>query len=518
MHELSSSAGISSGMNSKTMAPAVPTLTRKKRTMKIFIISFLVLSIAGGVGWYFWSQSHKPSTDLSKNIITVKRGPAELSILATGVIRPDRDVKLSPKQTGLLTTLLVKQGDEVKAGQIIALMDDSNLKGQVDAARGAYLATLDIYNKMKSGNRPQEIEASKYQQQRAERAVRQADENINRLDAQVEALRAQLARNETFAERQTFLANAGAVAEQAKIDADTASQVTRSQLKAAERERDQAQIAKAQSQSELETIKQQSNMMQSGFRKEDVEQAYHNAMQAKGQLTHMESLLNDTRIRAPFDGVITQKYADAGAIVTPTTSSATTSATSSSIVSLAGKLEMVAQVSESNIPKITIGQPVEITATAYPGRVFHGRVTQIAPAAIVTQNVTTFEVHADLLDDALHSLLAGMNVSAKFIVGTVKDAITVPVVCIVSRHGQTSVYVPGRDGKPELKEVKTGQTVGRDIVILQGLRENDKVYTGLSREMLSKEGYGDKGRGAAGGGPGGLMSGGGRGMGRGLGR
>jgi HlyD family secretion protein len=503
-------------MQQKTITPTTFKQTRQRKIVRISLISVLLIAAAGG-GFYWWNNENLTKEKHSKrNIIKVKRGPAEITVQATGIIKPVHEVKLSPKQTGLLMKLHVKQGDHVKAGQVIAEMDSSNLAGQVESARGTYLAALARLDKMQHGNRPQEVAASRFQELRGQKAVRQTKENISRVQAQIEALTAQLKRDESFAHRQGMLSGAGAVSEQAKIDAETAATVTRSQLHAAEREREQAEQAMAQSQAELDAVRQQYNMMQSGFRSEDIEEAKNMAMQSAGQLKYMQSLLNDTKVRAPFDGIVTQKYADAGAIVTPTTSAATTSATSSSIISLSGKLEMVAQVAESNVPKITIGQPVEIAATAYQDRVFKGRVTQIAPAAIVTQNVTTFEVHADVIGDKKNELLSGMNVSAKFVIGTIKDAITIPTICVVSRKGKTGVYVPGEGAEPDFKPVKTGQSLGREIVILEGLKEGDEVFEGLSKEQLSREGYDGK---RGGGGPGGgFMGGGGGGGGRGMGR
>lgn len=94
---------------------------------------------------------------------------------------------------------------------------------------------------------------------------------------------------------------------------------------------------------------------------------------------------------------MTQKYADPGAFVTPTTSgSAVSSATSSSILALASRNEVVANLSESNIAKIRLGQKVTITADAYPGRTFEGKVSQIAAQATVEQNVTSFQVKVSL--------------------------------------------------------------------------------------------------------------------------
>lgn len=506
----------SSRESSNTSTSTRPEGTKKKRGKKrIWIAATLVLA-AAATGTYFIMQSPKANKDWKKDAIQVKRGTATLKVIATGLIKPVREVKISPKQTGLLKELYVTQGDRVKKGQVIALMDDSNLAGQIEAARGAWLSSVDNHDKMRNGNRPQEVLQARFQQQRAREGVRNAEHNISRLSAQMEALRAQLKRNEQFAKAQTFLAKSGAISEQTSIDAETAAQVTRAQLEAAERELRQARVAKAQSQADSEALEQQYRLMQAGFRKEDVAAAYHSAEQTRGNLRYLESLRNDTRIKAPFDGIITQKYADIGAIVTPTTSAATTSATSSSIVSLAGTLELVAQVSEANVPKVRIGQDVEIVATSFPEKTFHGKVTQIAPAAIVTMNVTTFEVHAKIVDDPKNELLSGMNVSAGFLVGQQDDALMIPAVCVVSRRGETGVYVPDKDGNPDFKKVKTGAAVDRDIVVLAGLKEGDYVFKGLSKEHLEKEGYVKSGGMGGPPGMGGMSGRGGRGGGGGM--
>ncbi len=490
---------------SKPMKAGGAKLSQKR---KVWIGATVALALAATAGGYFFFGQSKVDSDWKKNTVQVKRGPADIKVVATGIIRPEREVKISPKTTGLLKELLVRQGERVKTGQLLARMDDSNLVGQAESAKGAYLAALDNYEKMKAGNRPQEVAASFYQEQKARQGVNNSERNISRLKAQMEAIRATLARDEQFALTQAFLANNGAISDQDRINAQTQARVSRSNLLAAESELAQAQMAKSQSETDLSTIQQQNNMMKSGFRREDIAAAQHSASQAKGNLTQIESLMRDTRILAPFDGIITQKYADAGAIVTPTTSSSTTSATSSSIVALAGRLEMVAQVSEANITKIKVDQEVEITATASPDKVFHGRVTQIAPAAIVTTNVTTFEVHAALLEHAEEELLAGMNVSASFNVGHEDNALTVPSVCVVSRKGQAGVFVPDAKGEPQFKEIKTGASLGRTVIVLSGLKEGDLVLKGLNKNQLGAEGYsaggqargGRGGAGAAGGG------------------
>ncbi len=495
-------------------AKSVLLMPRKSQRLKFIAIgSVLFLLILAVAGYLFWQHNQQLAAKASQTTILVTRGNVDVKIGATGIIRPYKQVKVSPKQTGLIQHLYVKQGDRVKKGQPIAKMDDINLKSQVDAARAAYLIANDQYEKSKRGNRPQEVASAAFQVTRAERAVSSAQQNVARLRLQIESMRAQAARDAANAQRQVYLAQTGAISEQDRLNSTTQATVSNTQLEITKQELNQAISAVGLSQAEMSTARQQHSLVQSGNRSEDVSAAMHNVMQAKANLTNLETQINDMVVRAPFDGVITQKYADEGAIVTPTTSSATNSATSSSIVALAGYLEMVAQVSEADIAKIELGQDVEIVANALPGKTFRGFVSQVAPEAIITSNVTTFEVHTEL-DEIDDSLMSGMNVSAKFIAGTERNAMLVPTVAIVSRKGQPGVLVVSGTGKePEWKAVTVGPSVDNKTVVRSGLNDGDRIAMGLGKEQLEKFGYSRAGGGGAPSALGALGGAGGRGMG-----
>jgi HlyD family secretion protein len=478
----------------------------KRINRRILILVAAVILICLGIGLFFIFTGHK-NPEWKKNTARVERGSIDIQIVATGTIKPVNEVKVSPKTTGLIKELLVQQGDRVEAGQVLAKMDDSNLLGQIEAARGTYMMAKDNYAKAVNGNRPQEVEIAHLQERRARDIVRQAEENIIRLTAQWESTKQQALRDDTMADRQEYLQGQGAVSDQDELNSEVQAKMTHAQMDAAERELAQAKATLAQNTAEQAAAQKSFELSKIGNRQEDIAAAKDAVLQAKGTLDTLNSNLNDMTIKAPFAGVITQKYADSGAIVTPTTSAATTSATSSSIVALAGRLEMVAEVAETDIGKIKIGQPVEIVANAFPERVFRGQVTQIAPEAVVTQNVTTFEVHTTIDNDHKGRLLSGMNVSAHFIAGQLNDTLLVPTVCIMSRHGKTGVLIAEPDGTPKFKPVKTGPTVDTKTAILRGLKEGDLVFVGLTKEQLKEQGYSENsgfggGGGAHGGGGG----------------
>ncbi|MBY0356591.1 MAG: efflux RND transporter periplasmic adaptor subunit [Candidatus Obscuribacterales bacterium] len=478
----------------------------KNRSQIQLKVAFLALVvIATGAGTYYWFSSNKSelSPEARKNMRRVKRGDISMKIIATGVIRPVNQVKISPKFTGLLKKLYKQQGDYVKAHDLIAVMDDSNLQGQWQAAKAAYEAAQANYEKTKHGNRPQEVADAEAQFSKAQNQVRFANGALSRARMELRAANASLLRDDTNAKRLTELARQGAVSDQDRLNAFTQAEVSKAKLEQAQQDLKQAENSLAQAKSDSDSSKQKLSMSKEGFRSEDVKAAYQSMVQAEGNFKYLQSQMNDTRILAPFDGVITQKYTDEGGIVTPTTSAATTSATSSSIVSLAGKLELVAAVSETDMEHITRNQLVTITANSYPAKRFHGHVTLIAPEAIVTQNVTSFEVHASIDDDPQHLLMSGMNVNAEFEAGQKKNVLLVPTASIVTKRGKTGVYVPEGADKTKFVPVMVGETSGTKTAIVNGLKEGDQIFVGLTKEQLTEEGYGtDQSKGGPGGGSG----------------
>jgi HlyD family secretion protein len=204
---------------------------------------------------------------------------------------------------------------------------------------------------------------------------------------------------------------------------------------------------------------------------------------AKAQLEQVVIQFQDTAIRAPFDGIVTQKFATPGAFVTPTTSaSSTASATSSSIIALARGLKVVAKVPEVDIGMIQQGQPVTVTADAFPNEVFQGQVVLIAPEAVVEQNVTSFEVTIGLITGR-EQLLSRMNVDVAFLGQQISDALVVPTVAIVTKEGETGVMVADENEQPQFQPVTIGQVLDEKTEILSGLTSGERVFIDLPDEQ-----------------------------------
>ena len=184
-------------------------------------------------------------------------------------------------------------------------------------------------------------------------------------------------------------------------------------------------------------------------------------------------------VRAPFAGVISQRYADPGSFVTPTTTAAAVAgATSSSIVELAEGLEVVAKVPESDIGRIRLGQNATVRVDAFPDRRFAAQVKRITPRAVKVNNVTSFDVVLRFLEP-VPQLRIGMTADIGFQTGAVRADTLVPTVAVVTEDGRPGVLVVGRDRQPSFQPVELGVSSGRDTQILSGLPSGSRVFVEL---------------------------------------
>lgn len=188
---------------------------------------------------------------------------------------------------------------------------------------------------------------------------------------------------------------------------------------------------------------------------------------------------DDLLIRAPFDGVITARFAEPGAFVTPTTTaSATAGATSSSIVELSQGLEVAAKVPESDIGRIRVKQGATVRVDAFPDQSFPARVREIAPRALKTDNATSFEVELDITAPA-PDLRIGMTVDVDFQTGRTAANTLVPTVAIVTEAGKPGVLLVGEQDQPRFQAVELGSSSGSQTAILNGINPGTKVFIDL---------------------------------------
>ncbi len=202
-------------------------------------------------------------------------------------------------------------------------------------------------------------------------------------------------------------------------------------------------------------------------------------LKSRARLKQREVEGEELNIRAPFSGQITALYAEPGSFVTPTTrASSSAGSTSTSIVELSQGLEVSAKVPESDIGRIRIGQLSTVRVDAFPEKRFQAEVTEIAPRAIKTDNVTSFEVKLNFIEKT--SLLRiGMTVDVDFQTGKTDIGTLVPTVAIVTENGQPGLLLIGQDNQPLFQKVELGASSGSKTAIIKGIDPGTRVFIDL---------------------------------------
>ncbi len=422
---------------------------RLKRPLPWVLLGLAGIAAAGAIA--FATTQRGPNYDLDALTIPVTSSELTVRITASGSVEPIRTVNLSPKTSGTLEALLVEQGDPVTQGQLIGLMDSAQLDAQLVQNRaGVAEARAQLDDALNGAS----------------------DTDIGQAEAALAAARAQLtdaqARqtlSESDLDRNRRLYEQGAIS---RSDLDRTVNENRSALSGI----DQA-IAR------IDEAEQRMFDQRDGNDAETIAQAEARLARAQGQLQAVQVQMADTEIRAPFDGIVTQRFAEVGAFVTPTaTASDVTSATSTAIVAIASGLEVIAEVPEADISRIRKGQTVEIQTDAFPDKVFEGEVRLLAPEAIEQQNVTVFQVRIKLLTGQ-DQLRSNMNTTVAFIGDRVAEALVVPTVSIITQGGESGVLVPDEEGAAQFEPVVLGSQVGDRIQIVDGLVEGDRVFIDL---------------------------------------
>jgi HlyD family secretion protein len=454
------------------------------------------------LGWFTYRMLEKPSpvADLEKLTVVAQRESLGVEIKANGTVQPVQTVNISPKNSGRLVRLLVEQGMTVKQGQPLAVMENQEIRAQGFEAQ-AKLKEAFATRQSAEINLPSEIKQAKTRFVQAQAKVRQSQESLKQVqaripkdieqaNAQLEAAKARFQLTQSRLQRNQDLLKEGAIAQdtydaawndylgaaanqvEARKRLEQLQSMASPEVVQIQAEIYQAQAAAREAQSQLEQLK--------GSAPADMGQRQAAFEAAQAQLERVKIQYQDTIIRAPFAGVITQKYATEGAFVTPTTSaSSTASATSASIVALAQGLKIVARVPEVDISHLEPGQLVKIVADSFPNENFRGQVIRIAPEAIVDQNVTSFEVNIAIDPEGQKKLRSKMNVDVTFLGKKIPDALVVPTVAIVTEKGATGVMVPDRNNQPQFKPVTVGLVIDDKIQILDGINPGDRVFIDL---------------------------------------
>jgi HlyD family secretion protein len=437
--------------------------------MKLVVVILAALVVAGG-GFFAWHHFHAgPDPDPTfAGTSVVTSGPIVESVLSTGSVASNLDVQIKALASGLVLQVgpydRTKQfdvSDEVKKGDLLIDIDPTDeLHAKIQAQ-----AQVDISQA--------KLDEAKETYLAGQEQLEQARETAF---ANLASAKAALADDQAKAKRRKeLLAQNLDTQEDYDTAADTAAQ--------AQATLDNANVA-------VEQLKTQEVMLE--IKAKDVELAQAQLEADQVALEEAITQLSYCKVFAPMDGVITALSIQQGTIISSAAS--VVGGVAEMVLSDLSHIYILADVDESQIGDVEIGQDVDITADAYQHRVFSGKVVRIAAEGVNVSNVVTFEVKIEVTSTNKDLLKPLMTANVSIIQQRKPKVLLVPVTAVIRKDRKEVVEVQKPNGSTEDREPVLGISDGTDYEVVSGLSEGETVvmHKGLGDSRWNSSGRGGR--------------------------
>ncbi|MGC5326097.1 efflux RND transporter periplasmic adaptor subunit [Brevibacillus sp. SYSU BS000544] len=458
---------------------------KQKGKKKIIVIglSVLLVSGAGVFAYQQWMAPQQTSTVMRME--SVKRGDVTESIASSGTVQASKRISLSPNadEATTITAIHVKVGDEVKAGQVLATLDDAAARIQVIAAEARLLSAKAKLTEAQKAKTTAELKTlqAKVTQTKAAWDAAQKGYSTQKALTSLEKAKTSLQNAQNTYNTQKNLFEAGIISKNEWDQAKTSVEQAQLEYNAAVLENNQTQgqlqSEIEQAQAAYETAVSDLNEAKSGTDVSTIQTAQAEVEQAAADLQEKKDILNNLIVKAPIDGMIVEINGNLGEV--PSQPFIVMDNSNS------GNLEVLAQISESDIGKVKEGLTSTFTTNSFSDKEFKGKVTLVYPEATTDSGVTSYKVLLSV-DNKDRLLKTGMSMNVNIEVGTHKDVLYVPVAALKTQNGKDGVFVSTSQSSDNPAGSEQGRMPYRFVPVTVGYYSSDKV------EITSGLNEGDK--------------------------
>ncbi len=393
----------------------------QEKRKQLFVYATIALAVAAfafSLGRKKVEANSGPAPNIPRvAVAVVKRSNVANTISIAGEFLPYQEIEVHAKVAGYVRKINVDIGDRVHTGEVLATLEIPELTAQVEGADAGI--------------------------RHSQEEIVRAKNEVSRAEANHAALHAACLRL-----RQASAARPGLIAQQELDDSEAKDRESEAQV-------DVAKAAVSAAQEQLE-----------------VSRANHR---------QYSSLSEYSRIIAPFDGVVTWRYVDTGALV----QAGTSNSNSQPVVRIAevNMLRLRVPVPESIAPEIRIGSPANITVQA-TGEQFDGKVSRQTDA--LDRATRTMQVEIDIPNKG-YKLSPGMYANVVLQVQNHPHTLVVPTQAVNRQNDKATVLVVDPKNEIQLHEIHTGLEDPNRVEVLSGLREGDRVIIGNQSAYQSGE-------------------------------
>ncbi len=354
--------------------------------------------------------------------VHVQRSDIQEQVSTEAVLYPLHEAVIVPKISAPVQKFYVNRGDPVRTGQLLAVLENSDLTAAVAENEGAYQQALANYETTSAASLPEQI-------QKAEAAVKSAKASYKAAQQLYDSSK-KLYQQGALAGKQLNMAEVGLI----------------------------------QSQTQLQTAEQQLEKLHSVQEKAMIKAAQGQLAAAKGRYENAKAQLSYSEIRSPIDGVVTDRPLYEGEMATAGTPLMT-------VMNLS-QVVARAHIPASEAAELKVGDPAEISVSE-TSKPVPGKITVVSPA--LDPNSTTVQVWVQAANRG-GELKPGLTANVTLIARKVKDALVVPQSALVSDSGHGHfVMVIGSEGHAHQTKVETGIEQEGKVQIVSGLKAGELI-------------------------------------------
>ncbi|MEE8552512.1 MAG: efflux RND transporter periplasmic adaptor subunit [Desulfobacterales bacterium] len=406
----------------------------------ILILGVMIITVG-----YFWLRNSKgvetETQEWSKAL--VEKGPIRFTVPSTGRVVSNLDVEIKCKASGEVIKLLFDISDQVKKGDLLVELDP-----------------VDEQRKVKQGKIALTSSQARLKQSKVELQIAKKGLAIERKSVE------------------SVLKSAKASAIDARAKAERRKHLFEKKLTSQE-SKESMEIAAIQAEVDLENAK--IRMEELALKEKELEINRQNVRLAEAQvetdiinLSLAEQRLQDTKVFSPIDGVVSERNVQTGQIISSGISNVG-GGTVAMVISDLSRMFIIASVDESDIGKVELSQNVIITADAFLGKRFSGKIERIGTKGVNVSNVVTFEVKIELIGANKSLLKPEMTTNIEIIVAEKEEALLVPSEAVLNKDDQDFVRVMIDNGSVKERPVQVGISDGVLTEITGGLNKGDLV-------------------------------------------
>ena len=509
--------GLSTGVNAAWLRRYWTRLLAGKKKL---IIGLGVMGAVMLAGYFFWGSDASTPQYLTAR---VDRGNLRNTVTATGALQAVTTVQVGSQASGTISALYADFNSVVKKGQVVAQLDPSTAKAQVDQARAnLQQAQASLANARAAVvNSRAGVSDAQARGMAARSTVQNNQAGVSGAQANVAVLKAQQDDALSLLKQQESLLKAGVIAQRDYDVAVTAYKTAEARYNQAVAQVQQAKLTEqsassagmAQSQAAVEQSQAQVQQSQA-----QVQQAAAQVQQAQAALSLAEVNLSHTTIASPIDGVVVSRDVNVGQTVAASLSAPTLFTIANDLT----QMQVIANIDQADIGLVEQAKSVRFTVDAFPGKEFDGKIAEMRLNPVNVQNVVTYNVVINV-ENPEQKLKPGMTANLTITIDERNDVLKVPNAALRftpqdgSRQrnnangggqnqgqgrrrqqggdasasnfapssapvleGQTRiVWVLDQNGKPERRRIKVGLSDGASTEVVEGeLKEGDMVITG----------------------------------------